>query len=126
MHLFAAIDDKRLLAADGGVGDHSKRHLEAVFEIAQMTAFVIEDIQRDVGAGAHHEIVGRALHQYFLEPAQQLQRHRRYRAHMAAAAALRAGLGRALQHAGADALARHFQQAEMRDAPNLDARAVLP
>src|SRR6202140_1028465 len=45
---------------------------------------------------------------------------------MAAAAALRAGLGRALQHAGANALARHFQQAEMRDASDLDPRAVLP
>src|ERR1700710_1291465 len=45
---------------------------------------------------------------------------------MTAAAAYRAGLGRTLQHAGADALARHFQEAEMRDAPDLDARAILP
>src|SRR5450432_2097827 len=45
---------------------------------------------------------------------------------MAAATALRAGLGRTLQHAGADALARHFEQAEMRDASDLDPRAVLP
>src|ERR1700754_2461511 len=45
---------------------------------------------------------------------------------MAAAAALRAGLGRTLEHAGANALARHLQQAEMRDAPDLDPRAVLP
>jgi hypothetical protein len=33
--------------------------------------------------------------------------------------------GRAFQHAGADALARHFEQAEMRDAPDLDAGAVV-
>ena len=33
--------------------------------------------------------------------------------------------GRAFEHAGADALARHFQQAEMRDAADLDARAVV-
>src|SRR3569623_663748 len=45
---------------------------------------------------------------------------------MAGAAALRAGLGRALQHAGADTLARHLQQAEMRDTADLDAGAVLP
>ena len=32
---------------------------------------------------------------------------------------------RAFEHAGADALARHFQQAEMRDAADLDARAVV-
>ena len=91
-----------------------------------MAALVVEDVERDVGAGTHHQIVGRALHQNFFDAAQQLQRHRRYRADMAVAAALRAGLGRTLQHAGADALARHFQQAEMRDAPDLDPRAVLP
>src|SRR5260221_671079 len=34
MHLLAAIDDERLLAADSRVGDDSQRHLEAVFEIA--------------------------------------------------------------------------------------------
>src|SRR5882757_8307299 len=45
---------------------------------------------------------------------------------MTAAAAYRAGLGRTLQHAGADALARHFQKAEMRDASDLDAGAILP
>src|SRR5262252_2864322 len=45
---------------------------------------------------------------------------------MAGAAALRAGLGRALQHAGADALARHFEQAEMRNTPDLDPGAILP
>src|SRR6476659_11287105 len=45
---------------------------------------------------------------------------------MAAAAALRAGLRRALQHAGANPLPRHFQQAEMRNAPDLDSGAVLP
>src|SRR4030081_3100854 len=45
---------------------------------------------------------------------------------MAAATALRAGLGRAFENAGADALARHFEQAEMRDAADLDAGAVLP
>ncbi|EGP07439.1 hypothetical protein CSIRO_3172 [Bradyrhizobiaceae bacterium SG-6C] len=39
---------------------------------------------------------------------------------------MRAGLGGAFQHAGTDALTRHFQQAEMRDAPDLDARAILP
>ena len=126
VHLFAAIDDERLLAAHGRVGDHGQRYLEAVFEIAQMAALVIENVERDVGSGAHHEIVGRALHQDFFQPAQQLQRHRGHRTDMAAAAALRAGFGRALQHAGADALARHLEQAEMRDASDLDSGAILP
>src|SRR6185295_17478967 len=34
-------------------------------------------------------------------------------------------LGRAFQHRGADALPRHFHQAEMRDAADLDAGAVV-
>src|ERR1700730_19270359 len=41
-------------------------------------------------------------------------------------AARPARLGRTLQHAGADALARHFQEAEMRDPSDLDPRTVLP
>src|SRR5215472_9681083 len=45
---------------------------------------------------------------------------------MTGAAALRAGLGRTLQDAGANALARHFEQAKMRNTADLDARAVLP
>src|SRR5204863_299634 len=40
MHLLAAIDDERLLAADRGVGHHRERHLEAVLEIAQTAALV--------------------------------------------------------------------------------------
>src|SRR6185295_497659 len=63
VHLFAAVDDERLLASDGWVGADGERHLEGVFEIAQMAALVVQHIERDVGAGAHHQIVGRALHQ---------------------------------------------------------------
>src|ERR1700744_4466025 len=91
-----------------------------------MAALVIEDVERDVGSRAHHKIVGRALHQDFLEPAQQLQRHRGYGANMAAAAALRTRLSRAFEYAGADALARHLEQAEMRNAADLNTRPVLP
>ena len=38
---------------------------------------------------------------------------------------MRAFVGRAFEHAGTDALARHFQQPEMRDVADLDARAVV-
>src|ERR1700735_5508473 len=44
---------------------------------------------------------------------------------MARAAAIWALLRRAFQHAGADALPRHFQQPEMRDAADLNAGAVV-
>ena len=44
---------------------------------------------------------------------------------MPGAAAMRALLGGAFQHRGADALARHLHQAEMRDAADLDAGAIV-
>ncbi len=44
---------------------------------------------------------------------------------MTGAAAVRAGLHGRFQHAGADALARHFHETEMRDAAELDAGAVV-
>src|ERR1700751_4665867 len=55
MHLLAVVDDVGLLAADGRIRNHRQRDLEAVLEIAQVTALVVEHIERDVGAGAHHE-----------------------------------------------------------------------
>ena len=125
VHLLALLDHVGYLAADGRVGIDRDGDLEAFLERAQMRALVVEQIERDLGAGAHDEIVGRALEQHLLDRAQKLQRDRGDRAHMAGAAAMRAFLGRAFQHARADALARHFQQAEMRDVPDLDARAVV-
>src|SRR5215831_4187104 len=44
---------------------------------------------------------------------------------MAGAAAMRAFVGRTFQHAGADALTRHLQKAEVRDAADLDPGAVV-
>src|SRR5437667_10274941 len=68
----------------------------------------------------------RPLHQDFLETPQQLQRHRGDRANVAAAAAMRTDFGRNLQHARANALTRHLQQTEMRDASDLNSGAILP
>ena len=98
---------------------------EAAFEIAQMRALLVEDVERDGRAGAHRHVVRGALDQRVLEHAQHVQRDGGGRAHDAGAHAMRAHDGRAFEHAGADALARHFQQAEMRDAADLDARAVV-
>ncbi len=76
MHLLAAIDDVGLLAVHRGVGNDRQRDPEGVLEVAQMAALVVQHIERDVGAGADHQIVGRALHQDLLDAAQQLQRDR--------------------------------------------------
>jgi len=65
VHLLAAIDDKRLLAAHGRSAITPGVTLKLLSEITQVTALVVEDVKRNVGPGAHHEIVGRALHQRF-------------------------------------------------------------
>src|SRR6185437_11101469 len=126
VHLLAAINDERLLTAHSRIGDHREGDLEAVLEVTQMAALVIEYIKRNVGPGAHDKIVRGAPHQDLFEPAQELQCDRGYRADMSGAAALRAGLGRTLKDAGTNSLARHFQQPEMRNPSDLDTRAVLP
>src|SRR5262249_55793005 len=126
VHLLALLDDERQLPAEGGVGIDHDGDAEALLQHAQMRALVIEEIERNVGARAHIEIVRRPFEQHFLEQTQELQRHRRHRAHMAGAAAVRALLGRALEHARANALARHFEQPEMRDVSDLNTRAIMP
>src|SRR6478752_1940644 len=124
--LLALLDDEGYLAFDRGIGIDRDDDAEALFEHAQMSALVVEEVERDLGARAHREIVRCALEQHLIERTQELQRDRRHRTHMAGAAAMRAFLGRALQHARADALAGHFEQPEMRDVPDLDACAVVP
>src|SRR6185437_1825052 len=88
MHLLAAINDERLLTAHSRIGNHRERDLEAVLEVAQMAALVVEHIKRNVGPSAHDKIVRSAPHQDFFEPAQELQRDRGYRTDMSGAAAL--------------------------------------
>src|SRR6516165_6276775 len=113
MDLLTALDGEglrrgyRLVGADGD-GDG-----EALFESAQMGALLVKHVERYVGPRAGGEVMGGAAHQLLFERAQHLQRQRRHRADMARAAAIRALLRRALQDAGADALPRHFEQAEM-------------
>ncbi len=60
-----------------------------------------------------------------LDHAQRRKAGRRCGAHQAGAVAMRAGLGRSFEHAGAQALAAHFHQAEAGDAADLDAGAVV-
>src|SRR5215510_11032970 len=126
MHLLALFDHEGQLPAQRRVGIDYDGDAEALLQHAQMRALVIEEIERNVGARAHVEIVRRPFEQHFLERTQELQRHRRHRAHMARAAAMRALLGRALEHARANALARHFEQPEVRDVSDLNTGAIVP
>ncbi|GJE72838.1 hypothetical protein CHKEEEPN_4399 [Methylorubrum podarium] len=106
----------------GGDGD---RHREALLEVEQVRPLLVEDVERGLGAGAQHEVVARRLEQRLLDRAQDVQRHRGGRPHEARAAAMGAGDRGGFEHAGADALAAHLEQAEGRDPPDLDPRPVV-
>jgi hypothetical protein len=49
-----------LLATHRGIGIDGEGDAETILELAQMGALVVEHIERDLLAGAHEEIVGRA------------------------------------------------------------------
>ena len=96
----------------------------SALEVAQMGALLVEDVECDLRAGSDVEVMRGALDQRLLERAQDLQRHRRRRADGRRCRGSAGRPGRGLDHAGAEALARHLQQAERRDAADLDAGAV--
>src|SRR5262249_12347071 len=126
VHLLALLDHVGQLPGDSGVSVDHDRDLEAFLEGAQMRALVVKQVERDLGARAHDEVGWRALEQHLLGRTQERQRDRGHRAPMAGTAAMRTLVGRAFQHARTDPLTRHFEQAEMRDMSDLDARAVVP
>ena len=107
------------------VRGHGDMDAEAQLQRLKMRALLVEDVERDDGAGAQRHIMRGALEQRLLQHAQHMQRDGGGGANMARARAMRADHGRAFHHAGADALARHFEQAEMRDAADLDAGAIV-
>src|SRR5207248_1468286 len=104
-HLLALLDDEGLLAGDRGIGGHHDGDSESLFESTQMSALVVEEIERDLRTGPHREIVGCPFEQHLLDRAEKLQGNRRDGAYMAGAAAMRTFLRRAFKHARADALA---------------------
>src|ERR1700720_1834393 len=65
--LLALLDQERLLSTHGGIGVDRDNDLEALLQIAQMRALVIEKVERDVSTRAHDQIVGSALEQRFLD-----------------------------------------------------------
>src|SRR6185436_5879997 len=96
----------------------------ALLDRRQGRAFLVEQIERDRRRHADDELAAATLHAFFLDAAQHVQRRRFDRAYEARAAAMRTAFGRDFDQAGAQALARQFEQAERRDAADLDARAV--
>src|SRR5262249_40578280 len=70
VHLLALLDHERHLTADIGVGSDHDDDAEALLQGPQVGALVVEQVERDLGARAHGEIVGGALEQHLLERAQ--------------------------------------------------------
>ena len=84
-------------------------------------------VHQEVGDGngrAHQHLAGALAGAFFLDRAQDGQRHAVVRPDQAGAVAMRAGLGGRFQHPRPQPLARHLQQAEARDAADLDAGAI--
>ena len=71
------------------------------------------------------EIARGVLHESVLDMAQHVERHRRRRTDATRAGAMRTKGRRAFDDARTDALARHLEEAERRDASDLDAGAVV-
>src|SRR6185437_3395989 len=94
-------------------------------EPRQLAALLVQCVHRDVGGDPDGQPLGALLLRLLLDAAQHAQRGGFDGAHDALAAALRAQHGRARDDAGAQALARHFEQAELADLADLDAGAVV-
>src|SRR5262249_46347187 len=88
-------------------------------------AFLVHEIGRDVDRQLRDHLDGAVLARFFADQAQQGERQRVDAADRAHAAAARAGDAGRLADRRAQALTRQLQQSEARDAPDLDAGAIL-
>ncbi len=110
---------------DRVVGGDCDLEAEALLDLDQVRTFLVEDVEGDRRARTHGEVVGDALGQLVLQRPQHMQRYRSRRAHVPGALTGRTHARRRLDHAGPDSLTRHFEEAEVRDAADLNARPVV-
>ena len=89
-----------------------------------MFALLVDQKVHDADRGFQQHLFAAATHAFFLKLAQNRQRHRIIRPQQAGAVAMRTRLRRRLEHAGPQALARHFQQAKAADPAHLNAGTV--
>ena len=85
----------------------------------------VEHIEGRFLAGAQRELAATAAGRLFFQHAQRRQTSGRRGADKACAFAMRTFAGGGFQHAGAQALAAHFEQAELADPADLNAGAVI-
>ena len=91
----------------------------------QVVALLVENVEGDLAGAANREVLGLARDEVLLDRPQHGKAAGRDRADDAAALAMRAGARGSFEKARAQPLARHFEQAEVADVANLDARAVV-
>ena len=103
---------------------HRDRNTVAVLHVDDERALVVQDVQRDASRSRCDQRGASVGNQGVFERADDGERHRLGRADDAGALAMRALRGGAFEHAGAQPLARHFEQSEMADAADLDARTI--
>jgi hypothetical protein len=76
VYLLAAVDNESLRCSDRLISRDGDGDGKALFQGPQVCAFLIEHVERHVGARAGDEIVRGAAHQLFFQRAQHLQRQR--------------------------------------------------
>ena len=96
-----------------------------LFDLDQIGALFVEQVDRRLGAGRQTDLGALALGRLVLDQTQRRKARRRSRTHQTRAVAMRTGAGGGFEYAGSQALAAHFHQAERADAPDLDARAII-
>ena len=97
----------------------------AALDLGQLGALAVEDVDGDLGRNAQQQVRGAGLDGLFLKRTQHVERGRLDGADEARAVAVRADMGGRFQNTRAQALARHFHEAEVGDAAHLDAGAVV-
>ena len=95
-----------------------------LLDLDQASAFLVKNVERDRGGNGDGDFLAAAQDAFFLDGAEHVERRRFRRTHMAGAAAVNADQAARLEQAGTEPLARQFQQPEMTDAPDLNARPV--
>ena len=107
------------------VGNDHDRRVVALLDLVQRAALFVEQIVRNLDRNLHQHLAGVVFHRMLFGEADDRQRQRFDAAHAAVAIAARADKLAGFAEARAQPLARHFHQAELGDAAQLDAGAVV-
>ena len=98
---------------------------EALLDIGDVLALLVHQEIGDANRHLHQNLTAFAARALFLDLAQDLQAKAVIRTQQAGAMAMGARLRGCLQHARAQTLTRHLQQAKARNAAHLDAGPVV-